>query len=343
MCFCSIVPPHMLNKIVEKGSNEEKKAAVNTLVQSKKLETERNLISKFHGLFQVPTATDKTRYVYTSNYTTRLPGNLVRKEKGQAVNDKAVNEAYDASGATYDFYKKVYGRSSINDHNMPLTSSVHYDRNYMNAFWDGRQMVYGDGDGSLFNRFTISLDVIGHELTHGVTQFEANLLYQDQPGALNEHFSDVMGSLVKQYVFKQTADKADWLIGAELLTKNVKGKALRSMKAPGTAYNDPRLGKDPQPDHMNNYYETQEDDGGVHINSGIPNKAFYLAAINIGGYAWDKAGKIWYLTVKDKVRSNCSFITFASATLQVALELYGLASKEANAVKYAWNQVGLKI
>src|SRR4029079_10299870 len=134
-------------------------------------------------------------------------------------------------------------------------------------------------------------------LTHGVTQDEAQLVYSNQSGALNESLSDVFGSLIKQFSLNQTADQADWLIGAGLLTKQVKGVALRSMKAPGTAYDDPVLGKDPQPDHMSRFVTTAADRGGVHITSGIPNRAFYLAATAIGGYAWEVAGKIWYTTL----------------------------------------------
>src|SRR5262249_49533152 len=152
-----------------------------------------------------------------------------------------------------------------------------------NAFWDGRQMIYGDGDGQQFLSFTRSVDVIGHEMTHGVTQHEAGLIYWGQTGALNESLSDVFGSMVKQYVNNQTADQADWLIGQGLFTPLVKGVAIRSLKAPGTAYGvpvpDPVLGKDDQPSHMSNYNHTLQDNGGVHINSGIPNNAFYRAAV----------------------------------------------------------------
>src|SRR5258705_701935 len=155
-------------------------------------------------------------------------------------------------------------------------------------------MLYGDGDGRIFNRFTKVLDVIGHELTHGVTQYTAALDYHDQSGALNEHFSDVFGILVKQYSLKQTAKKADWLIGAGIFTQRVHGAAIRSMKAPGTAYDDPTLGRDPQPAHMKNYVKSHDDSGGVHVNSGIPNHVFYLVATALGGNAWEVAGKIWY-------------------------------------------------
>jgi Zn-dependent metalloprotease len=205
-------------------------------------------------------------------------------------------------------------------------------------------MVFGDGDGELFNRFTIALDVIGHELAHGVTQDEAQLAYYGQSGALNESVSDVFGSLVKQHALKQTADQADWLIGAGLFTAKVNGEALRSMKAPGTAYDDPVLGKDPQPAHMRDFVRTYQDNGGVHINSGIPNHAFYLAAIKIGGYAWETAGRIWYETLRDsKLRPNSGFRTFARLTIANAGRLYGQNSREQQAIHASWTEVGVPI
>ena len=221
---------------------------------------------------------------------------------------------------------------------MPLIATVHYDQKFDNAFWDGRQMVFGDGDGVVFNRFTISLDVIGHELTHGVTGSEVNLTYSGQSGALNESVSDVFGSLVKQFALKQTAGEADWLIGAGLLT--FKDQALRSMKAPGTAYDDPRIGKDTQPGHMKDYVTTQEDSGGVHTNSGIPNRAFYLAATAIGGPAWKRAGRIWYVTLRDRLRHDSGFQEAARLTAEVAAELFG-GGAEVQAVRAAWETVGV--
>jgi Zn-dependent metalloprotease len=179
-------------------------------------------------------------------------------------------------------------------------------------------------------------------MTHGVTQFTANLDYRDQSGALNESISDVFGSLVKQWTLNQTADEADWLIGEGLLMPNVHGTALRSMKAPGTAFDDPVLGgKDPQPDQMSAYIKTSEDQGGVHLNSGIPNRAFYLAATAIGGNAWEKAGLIWYRTLATRLASNAQFLDAANATVSVAGEAFGDGSDEQSAVRDAWQQVGV--
>jgi Zn-dependent metalloprotease len=205
-------------------------------------------------------------------------------------------------------------------------------------------MVFGDGDGQLFKRFTISLDVIGHELTHGVTEDEGPLDYQGQSGALNESISDVFGSLVKQHKLGQTAEDADWLIGAGLLADGVQGKALRSMAEPGTAYDDPVLGKDSQPANMSDYVHTVDDNGGVHTNSGIPNRAFYLVATKLGGNAWERAGRIWYDTVRDPTLSRTSsFRRFALLTQRVARRLYGNGSDEDKAVGAAWDEVGVKL
>lgn len=178
-------------------------------------------------------------------------------------------------------------------------------------------------------------------MTHGITQYEAALEYEGQSGALNESFSDVFGSLVKQYGLKQKAEKADWLIGAGLFTRKVKGVALRSMKQPGTAYNDSIIGKDPQPAHMKKFVHTTTDNGGVHINSGIPNRAFYLAAVEIGGYAWEKIGRIWYVTLTDRLKENSKFQDAANLTFDVAGSLYGKDSKEQRAVFDAWDKVGI--
>jgi Zn-dependent metalloprotease len=170
-----------------------------------------------------------------------LPGKLVRGEGDPASTDAAINEAYDGLGATYKLYMDIYQRNSIDDQGMRLDASVHFGQGYDNAFWDGQEMVFGDGDGIIFVGFTKAVDVIGHELTHGVTDYTAKLIYHKQPGALNESFSDVFGSLVKQYAANQTAAQADWLIGQGILAPSINGQALRSMKEPGTAYNDPKL------------------------------------------------------------------------------------------------------
>jgi hypothetical protein len=263
-----------------------------------------------------------------------------RKEGAGPTGDAAVDEAYDGLGATWKLFREIYGRDSVDGAGLPLDGTVHYGKNYDNAFWDGSRMVFGDGDGLLFNRFTVAVDVIGHELTHGVTEKTAGLVYQGQSGALNESVSDVFGSLVKQRALGQDAASADWLIGAGLFTPAVKGQALRSMKAPGTAYDDPRLGKDPQPATMSGYVETADDNGGVHLNSGIPNHAFYLAAVGVGGNAWEGAGQLWYdVLTGGSLARDADFAAFAAATVAAAGRRFGEGSAQQQAVAKAWSDV----
>lgn len=347
-----IVPPHMLNNIATHGTESQKNTAFNTIRASERMRGQRRAFSDFTtAAFRVVATTGgKERIIYNVNNGSNLSSAVIARQEGDPpVTDIAVNEAYDGSGATYDLFKEIYDRNSIDNVGMRLDSYVHYRVGYDNAFWDGERMVYGDGDENLpanerlFNRFTIAIDVIGHELTHGVTQFEAKLVYSQQPGALNESMSDVFGSLVKQRLRNQTASEADWIIGEGLLTANVNGVGIRSMKEPGTAYNDPVLGRDPQPGHMNDYVNTSSDNGGVHINSGIPNRAFYITSLEIGGHAWEKAGQIWYVTLRDKLTSISNFQSCANLTYITAGEIFGAGSLEQQAVQKGWAEVGLTV
>jgi Zn-dependent metalloprotease len=344
--FC-ILPPQILTNLARNGNADEREFALNALALDHTFRTTRLTYALAGGLkVPHPAATlpppQEKRSIYDADHTQDLPGNLARSEGQAAVSDNAVNQAYDGLGDTFNFYLNVYDRNSIDNAGMPLVASVHFSKKYDNAFWNGQQMVFGDGDGIIFTGFTGATDVIGHELTHGVTGSEANLTYQGQSGALNESISDVFGVMVKQYKLGQTSSQADWLIGAGILAKGIKGVALRSMKAPGTAYDDPKLGKDPQPADMAHYVRTAEDNGGVHINSGIPNHAFYLMATAIGGHSWEKAGQIWYDTLTDhNLKANASFATFANTTIQHAGARHGANSAEQKALRDAWSKVGV--
>jgi Zn-dependent metalloprotease len=200
-------------------------------------------------------------------------------------------------------------------------------------------MVFGDGN-TFLNNFTGCIDVIGHELTHAVIEYTSPLIYQGQSGALNEHVADVFGIMVKQRVQDEKADEADWLIGEDCIVPGVKGISLRSMKAPGTAYDDPRFGKDPQPAHFRSWRVTTQDNGGVHMYSGIPNKAFYLASLAFGGYSWEKAGRIWWEAMQSgQIPSRCTFVQFADVTIEKAEGLFG--EEAAAIVSKAWSEVGV--
>jgi Zn-dependent metalloprotease len=229
----------------------------------------------------------------------------------------------------------VFQRDSIDGQGLPLLGCVHFGVNYDNAFWDNAgHMFFGDGDGTLLTETTAGMDVVGHELGHGVTQHEANLTYSGQSGALNEHMSDAVGIQVKQRALAQDVTQSDWLIGADIVGPALQ-PALRSMKDPGAA--NPH---DQQPADMDHYIPG----GDVHLNSGIPNKAFYVVATTLGGHAWDAAGPIWYSTLCDAaLHANATFSQFARLTLKHAQRTYGRTSNEANAVQAGWEAVKVPV
>ncbi|MHA7126203.1 protealysin inhibitor emfourin [Janibacter indicus] len=343
MTRCSIVPPHVLAALARSDRPGPALVAARTLAIDASLRHER-LPAGSRPTIAPPVrqgVAGPHRTIHDARGGEELPGEVVRVEGGPATGDPAADEAHDGLGLTWQLWAQEYGRDSLDGAGMPLVATVHYAEQYDNAFWNGEQMVFGDGDGETFGRFTASLDVIGHELAHGVTEHTAGLVYRGQSGALNEHVSDVFGVLVKQRHLGQSADEADWLIGAELLLPGVQGHALRSMAAPGTAYDDPRLGRDPQPAHMDDFVRTSDDNGGVHINSGIPNKAFHLVATTIGGPAWQAPGLIWRDVLLGEISADCDFATFADLTLAAATDRYGRDSAEAAAVADAWRQVGV--
>jgi Zn-dependent metalloprotease len=332
---CFIIPSSMLRKLAVNAADVERQLLLDQIERSAFLRGQRSA-SGIAAPGMLVAAGEKRRTVYDARHGTRLPGKLVRGETGHATKDAAVNDAYDGAGTTYDFYAQVLQRNSIDGSGMRIDSSVHYGKRFNNAFWNGRQMVYGDGDGKFFTGFTKALDVIAHELTHGVTQYSVpggGLVYEGQSGALNESISDVFGSVVKQWHLKQASDAADWLIGTGIMTPAV-GKALRSMAAPG----DTALtwSGDDQPATMSGYVP----DGDVHTNSGIPNHAFYLAAMKLGGNSWDKAGPVWYQALS-LLHPDATFLDAAGATVKAAEIRYGVGSGEAAAVQAAWREVGV--
>ncbi|GAA3304474.1 M4 family metallopeptidase [Streptomyces cinereospinus] len=345
--FCTIVPPHVLDQLARSGDPAVSGPARRTLQRDAYERTHRRLTTVLGAPAAAPPAAAAAgtphRTIHDARNGTDLPGEKVRGEGDEPGRDATVNRAYAGLGATFELFLRAYGRDSIDGRGLPLDATVHYDERYNNAFWNGEQMVFGDGDGEIFLDFTIPVDVIGHELAHGVTQYTANLTYFGQPGALNESVSDVFGALIKQYTLGQTATEADWLIGAGLLAPRVSGVALRSMKAPGTAYDDDVLGKDPQPATMDDYVRTGRDNGGVHINSGIPNHAFYLAATALGGHAWERAGQIWYdVLTGGELTEDAMFAEFATLTVTAARARFGDGSDELRAVAKAWEQVGVR-
>ncbi len=346
-----IIPPYINEHLAKSADPATRARALANLKVAATMRTMR-VMSQAMPTLMASTAPGKkkNRIMYDSKNTDQLPGNLARSEGQAKVADKAVNDAYDYSGNTYDFYDKIFGRNSLDDNGMSLISSVHFAEPdatagfvpMNNAFWNGEQMAYGDGDGVVFRPFTGSLDVVAHELTHGVESFTSNLEYRDQSGALNEHFADVFGALVRQWKNGETALKASWLIGAELLVPAPTRRAIRDMENPGTAFvGDPDLGTDPQPAHMRKLFTLPFDRGGVHINSGIPNRAFVLVAKTLKGNAWEVAGRIWFDTLL-ALTTTSQIADCARVSVQIAAgPKFGAAAKKA--VKAAWKKVGITV
>lgn len=340
-----IIPPDLLAAVAREADETQRQALLDTLQLDQsfrvaRAESAARTVAPTRALSPRVGAGTPSRSIYDQKHSTATtPGTLARSEGQAPVGDVSVNQAYDNFGYTYKLYWDVFHRDSIDDQGMPIEGLVHFGTNYDNAFWDGAgHMFFGDGDGQMLTDTTKGIDVVGHELTHGVTQHEANLTYSGQPGALNESVSDVFGSLVKQYHLGQDAAAADWLIGADIVGPQL-APALRSMKAPGTA--NPY---DNQPATMDGYVHTTSDNGGVHTNSGIPNHAFYVIATTIGGNAWEAAGQIWYDTLVDpRLRPNTTFSKFAALTLRSARTRYGATSNEAAAVKTGWDEVKVRV
>jgi hypothetical protein len=340
---CFFIPPDILRKLSSNADPHVASAAARSLELGETIRLVRSQFSTGARSPTTPVRSGLRRQVFTCNNTLDLPGDLVRTETSPASADAAANRAFDNAGISWKFYKEIFNRESVDGNGLALVSSVHYAQNYDNALWNGQQMIYGDGDGTKLRGFANAIDVIGHELTHGVTQFTAQLPYQGESGALNESLSDVFGSMVKQWSKGQTVDQADWLIGADLITPSFSGRALRDMANPGTAYDDPDFGKDRQPAHMRDYVHMPptDDYGGVHVNSGIPNKAFYLAAKAIGGKAWEVTGKIWYVTLTERLTSSADFAKCAKETISVARDLFPSDPTIASRIAQAWVDVGV--
>jgi len=337
-----ILPPGVLRRLADSGADEVRQAALSTLALDTQFRLARAEAAARRGGRSAQPVTfariggSPQRTVYDQGHKqAQVPGKVARSEGQDVVSDASINQAYDGLGATYDYYWTSYQRDSIDGQGLPLLGLVHYGSNYDNAFWDNAgHMFFGDGDGRLLADTTAGIDVIGHELTHGVTQHEANLVYSGQSGALNESISDVFGIQVKQRAAGQTSEQSDWLIGAEIVGPELK-PALRSMKAPGTA--NPH---DDQPADMDGYV----DGGDVHTNSGIPNRAFSVVATTLGGSSWDAAGPIWYAACCDPhLGSTATFSQFATLTLKHAKQSYGETSAQSDAVSAGWEAAKVRL
>ncbi len=344
---CFFVPPYVEAAIArqpDRPADEQSQLAVAQAARERRAEAITRVEAGADALAPslAPSATGTgRREVYDSENTTNQRVRLVRPEGSPETKDAEVINAYDSAGVVRTFFRDVLNRNSIDNRALDLVLNVHFGTKFNNAFWDGDEMTFGDGDGVIFSGFARSLDVVAHELAHGVTQHASGLVYQGESGALNEHFSDVFGTAITQWANDERPQDADWLIGDEIMGPELYGEALRSMRYPGTAYDNPILGKDPQPAHYADRYTGSADNGGVHINSGIPNRVFHRVATELGDTLL--TARIWYHALNFLKPTS----TFAEAAAQVAdsariLVKAGVAHKgAAQVVRGAWREVGV--
>jgi len=342
MCQCFIVPIEVLERLSKDTqlSPDEREHFAKMVDYEAEWRKARALVSPTAVLAQqsfsarVPLAASPAVTVYDCKHNTTLPGSPV-PNPGASV-DPTHKAVFNETTALATFYSQVFGRNSIDGLGMTMQSSVHYGVKYNNAFWNGQQMTYGDGDGNIFLDFSKGNDVIGHELTHGVTQYTLQLAYANEAGGLNESISDVFGSMFRQWQGKQNVNHADWLIGKDIMGPAAKARGftcLRDMANPKAAHC-----LAPQIDHFSQYQNGMD----PHFSSGVPNFAFYKAAMQIGGNSWSVIGQVWYHTlVQLGAKPTLKMKAFADKTRAVAKADHPSTPSVAKAVDAAWKAVGL--
>jgi Zn-dependent metalloprotease len=335
----SFIPPQILESLAKSGLKEAKSSIHQSDVHRLKRESKIVPTAVFSG---IATGDEGPREIWDSETKWEQRVKLVIEESGPDVDIQSANNSNKFIEITREYLQTKLKRNSFDNIGGKLIVNVRYGKKYMNAFWDGDEITLGEGDGSIFSGFDKSLDVLAHELGHGIVQSEANFVYKGQPGALNEHYADVFGTTITQDFEGQSAENADWLIGDEIMGPELYGEAIRSMKAPGSAYDNDLLGKDPQPDHMDNYYSGSADNYGVHINSGIPNRAFYLASKEIGT---QNATKIWYHALQSPQMIPTSTFNHAVSVIVKSARILTMSKTvdkgSAQTVRWAFKQVGL--
>lgn len=341
-CSCFIVPPKVMRKLSrDQALTAKQREAFRDMIKfeaqwraARIAATEAHFIASRTLAGKVTLASSPAITVYDCGNGVSLPGSQVANPGGSK--DVTVRRTFRETTAVADFFQKVFNRNSIDDGGMSLLSSVHYGVAYNNAFWNGTQMTYGDGDGKIFTDFTAADDVICHELTHGVTQFTLALGYTDEAGGLNESISDVFGSMFRQWNAKHSVTKADWLIGSDIMGPLATAKGytcLRDMANPSAKHC-----LAPQPKHFSQFQPSMD----PHESSGIPNFAFYKAATAIGGNSWDRTGQIWYKAITAlPATPGLRMQAFADATRSAAAKLYPKDAAVAAAIDTGWKDVGL--
>jgi Zn-dependent metalloprotease len=341
-CNCFIVPRDVLMRLSQDAqlSAELRKGMFDTAQISHEIRGLRSQATKltsvaaaqsrgFIELAPAPTVT-----VYDCKHTQTAPGTPVPNPGNSP--DPTAKRAFNETTSVAKFYKDVFERNSIDNQGMTMMSSIHFGSNYNNAMWNGSQMIYGDGDGSIFIDFTSGNDVIGHELTHGVTQHSLQLDYFDEAGGLNESISDCFGSMFRQWESDQDVESADWLIGHDIMGPTAKARGFTCLRDMGNPAAKHCLA--PQPTQYSQITPGMD----PHYSSGPPNLAFYTACKTLGGKSWEKIGQVWYNSLTGfGPTANMRMKPFADRTRQVAHTLYNTTPAVAAAVDQGWQQVGL--
>jgi Zn-dependent metalloprotease len=341
-CTCCIVPKEVLDRLSHDKTltQEQRKAMVDTARVSDALRNVRvqagllTNVSQSIGAHLATLAAAPKVTVYDCKQTQTLPGTPVPKPK--ASTDATCKRAFNETTKVARFYKQVFKRNSIDNAGMTMMSSVHYGVKFNNAMWNGTQMVYGDGDSKIFVDFTKGNDVIGHELTHGVTQHSLQLGYSDDAGGLNESVSDCFGSMFRQWEASQTVGAADWLIGKDIMGSVAKAKGytcLRNMANPAD-----KKALAPQPTKYSQITPGMD----PHYSSGPPNLAFCVACQTAGGKSWETVGQVWYAVLTSSgPHPTMKMKDFANRTRQVAGQMFGTKPAVGVAIDKGWKSVGL--
>jgi Zn-dependent metalloprotease len=341
-CPCFIVPDDVLRNLArdKELSAEVRKAFFDTAQISQEIRALRSQASNLMSVMMlradamVELAAVPAVIVFDCKHTESLPGRPIWNPQNSY--NRTAKHAFNSTKNAAKFYKRVFKRNSIDNHGGTLMSSIHFRLKFNNALWNAFQMIYGDGDGSIFIDFTKGDDVIGHELTHGVTQYSLQLQMSGESGGLNESMSDCFGSMFRQWARRQDVNKADWLIGHDIMGPTAKARGftcLRDMANPAAKHC-----LAPQPTHYSQITPSMD----PHRSSGPPNLAFYTACKNAGGKSWEKIGQVWYhsLTACGPT-PHMKMKAFADRTREVARKMYSSAPTVAAAVDRGWKHVGL--
>jgi Zn-dependent metalloprotease len=341
-CTCSIIPKDVLERLAADPTLDDD--ARRSMLNAALLDTEiRELRAASSAVTRVASmsligattlAPAPTINVYDCRNSMSLPGVPIPDPSG--FGDSTAKRTLDETTAVVDFLQTAFGRNSIDDGGMTLLSSIHFGRDFNNAKWTGTQMLYGDGDGKIFLDFTLANDVIGHEIAHGITQYTSDFEYSDEAGGLNESISDVIGSMFRQWRLNQDVSSADWLIGANIMGPVARSRGfrcLRDMSNPGGSH---CLAA--QPSHYSDYQPGMD----PHYSSGIPNFAFYNAAMTMGGQSWNEIGTVWYQALTAYgISPDLGMAAFADRTRDSADRLFSAKPQVRNCIDQGWASVGL--